>query len=405
MGTRGPKRKRGWTAAGGARIARDARIATAGFLRDAPAAREWELTKLKTSYQATVSSLRRQGAPNPDARAMATSLLLTGLGYPKEWKPTDWSEVTERSITDEARYLAEADLYVISPQMADVVTAAAQSLTIDDLTLMTEDDLPSPTGLLVLPHPLLIRAVNGALGDDRAFMWRTPAYLDTVIDREQVRLPAVRVSTYHDSHGPVQPDSFLDFAAYTRGQGHPLPPLLLDGLRCFPLETPITDANREALAIYSDTARAKGALSRAMDQAIGNDESRVIGEYTPGSEIVDVDDTFQLRFLYAFSRLCAQEIAATSSAEVGHAARLTADRAGVSPEVRVVQLRTASATPTGPAVDPAARWHHRWVVRMHKVRQWYPSEQRHKVIYRGPYLKGPDDKPLLGGETVRGLTR
>jgi hypothetical protein len=51
------------------------------------------------------------------------------------------------------------------------------------------------------------------------------------------------------------------------------------------------------------------------------------------------------------------------------------------------------------------RWHHRWVVRMHKVRQWYPSEQRHKVIYRGPYLKGPDDKPLLGGETVRSLIK
>jgi hypothetical protein len=50
-------------------------------------------------------------------------------------------------------------------------------------------------------------------------------------------------------------------------------------------------------------------------------------------------------------------------------------------------------------------WQHRWVVRMHKVRQWYPSLQRHKVIYRGPYIKGPDDKPLLGGETVRGLTR
>jgi hypothetical protein len=42
---------------------------------------------------------------------------------------------------------------------------------------------------------------------------------------------------------------------------------------------------------------------------------------------------------------------------------------------------------------------------MHKVRQWYPSEQRHKVIYRGPYVKGPEDKPFIGGEVVRGVTR
>jgi hypothetical protein len=38
-------------------------------------------------------------------------------------------------------------------------------------------------------------------------------------------------------------------------------------------------------------------------------------------------------------------------------------------------------------------WQHRWVVRMHKV------------VYRGPYIKGPDDKPLLDGETVWGLGR
>jgi hypothetical protein len=42
---------------------------------------------------------------------------------------------------------------------------------------------------------------------------------------------------------------------------------------------------------------------------------------------------------------------------------------------------------------------------MHRVRQWYPAEQQHKVIYRGPYIKGPEGKPLLRGETVRGLVR
>jgi hypothetical protein len=62
--------------------------------------------------------------------------------------------------------------------------------------------------------------------------------------------------------------------------------------------------------------------------------------------------------------------------------------------------------PEHSAGEPTTRnWQHRWVVKMHKVRQWYPSEQRHKVIYRGPYIKGPDGKPLLGGETVRALVR
>ena len=82
---------------------------------------------------------------------------------------------------------------------------------------------------------------------------------------------------------------------------------------------------------------------------------------------------------------------------------MLAERASVSPDVRIVRLRRAEQT--GESRHPGREWHHRWVVRMHKVRQWYPSEQRHKVLYRGPYIKGPEGKPMLGGETVHGLIR
>ncbi|MGW0950004.1 hypothetical protein ACWD4O_46830 [Streptomyces sp. NPDC002623] len=43
-------------------------------------------------------------------------------------------------------------------------------------------------------------------------------------------------------------------------------------------------------------------------------------------------------------------------------------------------------------------YHHRWPVRMHKVRQWYPSLQEHRVIWRGPYIKGPAGAPPVIGE-------
>ena len=72
--------------------------------------------------------------------------------------------------------------------------------------------------------------------------------------------------------------------------------------------------------------------------------------------------------------------------------------------MQVVRLRrTEQAGDTGSRT--AWEWQHRRVVRMHKARQWYPSLQQHKVIYRGPYIKGPDDKPLLGGEVIRALIR
>lgn len=128
-------------------------------------------------------------------------------------------------------------------------------------------------------------------------------------------------------------------------------------------------------------------------------------EYAPGSEIVDHDGTFARRFLYAFFRLCDQHIAVDHPAEVTHSARATAQRAGTSPDVRVVQLRPSNTRLTAAGQAPRS-WNHRWIVRMHKVRQWYPTEQCHKVIYRGPYFKGPQDKPLLDeAAKVHGLTR
>jgi hypothetical protein len=42
---------------------------------------------------------------------------------------------------------------------------------------------------------------------------------------------------------------------------------------------------------------------------------------------------------------------------------------------------------------------------MHKVRQWYPSRGSHQILYRGPYVKGPADKPLITGDTAWGLIR
>jgi hypothetical protein len=149
------------------------------------------------------------------AREAAMDMLLGGLGYRRPY-PAGWDATAELLTGDDARHLADADLYVISPQMCDVVVAAAQSLTRDDLRLLAEEDLPSPSGLLVLPYPLLVNSVGGELGDDRAFGWHIPAWFNVAdpMAPDRVRgLPAVRISVYHDSHGPVRPDSFLELAA------------------------------------------------------------------------------------------------------------------------------------------------------------------------------------------------
>ncbi|MGP4029733.1 hypothetical protein [Actinomadura sp. 3N407] len=393
------KRTKTWTLASGARAAREARIATMQHLQSAPIAREMHQQQLRNAFAVKVAHLRGH-------KPTASALLFGGMGYQHPFPPfTDWAAATETVVADEARYLAEADLYVLSPQMCDVVIAAAQSLTLEDLELLGEEDLPSLTGLVMLPHPVLVRTAGGNIGDLRAFTWRIPStILHPTADFASLDyIPAVRMSSYNDTHGPVRPDTFLQFAATARAQGTPLPPLLLDAIKCVAFRYAATPEQTQALKDYFTVVKSSGEATRDWHAAQGRDENRVIGEYTPDSQLDDPDDTFHIRFLYAFWRLCEQRIGTIEQAAVNHSAQVRADRAGVPPDVRVVQLRR-TAQPGDPT--PTGRdWRHRWVVRMHKVRQWYPSLQQHKVIYRGPYIKGPADKPLLEGETVRGLTR
>jgi hypothetical protein len=70
--------------------------------------------------------------------------------------------------------------------------------------------------------------------------------------------------------------------------------------------------------------------------------------------------------------------------------------------VRVIRLRAnriSSHDGTG-----GSRYQHRWPVRMHKVRQFYPSLNGHKVLWRGLYIKGPDGAPLLIGSKAQAIT-
>jgi hypothetical protein len=396
--TKSTKKRSGrtWTQAGAARAAREARIATVRHLQTAQIARAWEQRKLLTAFQHQVAHIGHA----PTARAV----LFGGMGYRPPF-PTDWAEATERVLADEARYLVEADLYILSPQMCDVVIAAAQTLTLDDLELLDDDDLPGRAGLVMLPHPIIVRTAGGALGDTRAFTWRTPSQIQhpTSDERGLEDRPAVRISVYDDTHGPVQPDSFRAFAAQARALGTPLAPLLLDGIRCVPFRYTASEEQKQSRVQFHARLAEHGDATRAWHAEHGEDENRVIGDYTPGSQIDNPDDSFSVRFLYAFWRLCEQRIASVTQAEINHSARTTAERIGASADVRVVQLRR---TDQPGEQRPAGRdYQHRWVVRMHKVRQWYPSLGQHKVIYRGPYIKGPDGKPLLSGETIRSLNR
>jgi hypothetical protein len=389
----GKQREKAWSLAAAARSARDARVGAVRYMREASAERQWHASILEYAHRERAAS-----GSDPDG---ARALQFATMGYPPPY-PGDWDQAAAMVLADEARYMAGADLYVLTPQMLDVVVAAAQSLTFADLGLLREDDLPSPAGVVILPRPLVTRLPNGSLQQSMAFTWRSPwrVPLPGGMGFRGTELPAVRISGYTTAARAGR-----DVVQAARAQGLAVPPMLLDVVWSLPLHpaSPGQAHDCEQLA----------AALRRLNAAYWQDESRTkaagdeaAGEYASGTILdEDQDGTLDSRLLYAFWRLCEQQIAAVQDAPAGHSAQVTAARAGVAPDVRVVALRRAGSSGGSAAQAGPHQWHHHWVVRMHKVRQWYPSLQQHKVIYRGPFVKGDTAKPLLGGDVVRGLVR
>ncbi len=67
----------------------------------------------------------------------------------------------------------------------------------------------------------------------------------------------------------------------------------------------------------------------------------------------------------------------------------------VKPDVHVVVLRSMRARPgSGDGERESPDWSCRWMVRGHYRNQWYRREQRHRLIWVAPYVKGPEDKPF-----------
>jgi hypothetical protein len=263
---------------------------------------------------------------------------------------------------------------------------------------------PSPSGALILPRPLVTRLPTGSLHQDIAFTWRSPWRLPLPggMGFRGAGLPAVRMSGYVTAARASR-----EVTRAAREQGLAVPPMLLDTVWSLPLH-PVTPGQ----AVDCDLLAAR---VRRLNAAYWQDEARrnpatgqaeSAGEYASGAILdEDQDGTLGSRLLYAFWRLCEQEIAAVQAARTGHSAQVTAARAAVPPDVRVVALRRASSTSPSQGVAGAHQWRHHWVVRMHKVRQWYPSLQQHKVIYRGPSSRATPASPCSPAEVVRGLVR
>jgi hypothetical protein len=141
------------------------------------------------------------------------------------------------------------------------------------------------------------------------------------------------------------------------------------------------------------TTEIRDAMRRVGGQIIGAPYQVPVGVEIPHNPI----KVPTLSILRSFWALASQRLATRSTVHAPRSLQRQIRRAGLPvPEVSVVTLRRVS-NKSDDDIDTVSSvaWSHRWIVGGHWRSQWMPSQHRHEPRWIAPYVKGPENKPLV----------
>lgn len=250
-------------------------------------------------------------------------------------------EQQDDAYRDFVQHLPAGQLWWVAPDMQLLVEAA--TLSLPDFPLR-QSDVPDPAGVVFYASPL------------------------TGIDSRQEGQVAVNAMSWSAT------------ASRTSGQG-----VLL-------IYTWALTDQRGWVAL--------GVASWDLGQHLAN----VRGDYSETHAASVVEDRRRMAALWL---LASQETLATRSAErIERAAARRQRREGIEVDtLRVLRLRRRHQRSENEQGQESREWTHRWVVSGHWRNQWLPSEDRHRPTWIAPYVKGPEDKPLVLKDSVKALVQ
>lgn len=101
------------------------------------------------------------------------------------------------------------------------------------------------------------------------------------------------------------------------------------------------------------------------------------------------------KILQVTLRLMQQQIAVRHKERPDRPLRREAKRLGFQAEREVVVVRLRREKGEHHEPQGEANYSHRFIVSGHWRNQWYPASQIHRQIWISPYVKGPEDAPLV----------
>jgi hypothetical protein len=205
---------------------------------------------------------------------------------------------------------------------------------------------------------------------------------------------------------------FVVFANKIRGTAaDKAEPLLFDGYVWGPAVLDHPSGRREnvvslaAIVHYQGQDDYWGPLGHT-DWTIGKDCDDVTEiNPTERTELREASMIEDRRMMATFWLLATQpNIAETTDAPIPRPWRRAQQREGRPvPRVRLIDVRRPKHSKTEPSAEHRdIEWTHRWIVSAHWRQQAYgPGRSLRRPRLIAPYMKGPDDKPLIVPESVK----
>jgi len=151
-----------------------------------------------------------------------------------------------------------------------------------------------------------------------------------------------------------------------------------------------------------------GAQLMEDEVTVGTTMSKVdvedTGDFPDMSVVFGKEYTNFKRYMHAFFLMINQTITQVEDAKIDRSTRRRVVKMGIPDRVSVIQLRRLEHRPN--EGETLVEWSHRWAVRGHwRMQRKGPNLSEVERIWIAPFIKGPEDKPLVITDKVYDLRR
>lgn len=296
--------------------------------------------------------------------------------------------------------LDRARTYWVTSDMQALIEQAAKSMPEQPLELT---DLPSLYGFIWFETPVEQLDANGRLISWRVVAWM-PANSVRIPQDQQWLAPEDAVPGHTVSGRGIHLSYYTDLLNTAPGEFDPI------DYRGRHWETPnwnewFAQGNPRLMLLHEN-----GWLFGQDYRGLAEFES-VKPNLDPDTKARILDDAefWTRRFVAATWTIMGQKLASHTRQYIPKTELRPAQAAlQVQPEVIYVDLRKVvrPRDPNDPDHEPQeVIWNHRWIVDGHWRNQYLPSTGGHRLQWIHPFVKGPDDRPLIVKDRIHRVRR